>query len=409
MKVAWVAPEQGEIAIDELMARLVAEEPLAPFEPVLVEFAAALSRALTSGAELRAYPELVALGHWTRKASVLGYARELAALAGERLVFAPRGLVFHVPPANVDTIFVYSWLLSLWAGNVNLIRLPSRESPQLELLCAKLAALLAEPRFARVRRSLAIVRYGHEDAINRAISARVDMRVVWGGDATVAALRALPLAPAAHELSFGNRFSFSALATEPYLAAEPALRKQLAERFFNDALWFDQAGCASPRLVVWCGERTRGETAARLFFDELAQVVRARGFQVELGKAVDKLVFTYEAALDGRIAAQERLSGELSVLSLTSLADFDRAHPGAGLFFVAYVDALEQLVPFVTRRDQTLGHFGFAREELLGFVRRLAGRGIDRVVPLGQALSFHRIWDGYDLLQEFTRRVYVES
>ncbi|MFC6804089.1 acyl-CoA reductase [Deinococcus caeni] len=39
----------------------------------------------------------------------------------------PRGLVFHVPPANVDTIFIYSWLMSVLAGNRNVIRLSSRE------------------------------------------------------------------------------------------------------------------------------------------------------------------------------------------------------------------------------------------------------------------------------------------
>ncbi|HET9516299.1 MAG TPA: gamma-glutamyl phosphate reductase, partial [Actinoplanes sp.] len=35
--------------------------------------------------------------------------------------------------------------------------------------------------------------------------------------------------------------------------------------------------------------------------------------------------------------------------------------------------------------------------------RRLAGRGIDRVVPFGSALSFAAVWDGYDLLSEFSR------
>jgi len=33
----------------------------------------------------------------------------------------------------------------------------------------------------------------------------------------------------------------------------------------------------------------------------------------------------------------------------------------------------------------------------------VGGRGIDRVVPFGQALSFASVWDGYDLLTEFTR------
>jgi hypothetical protein len=34
---------------------------------------------------------------------------------------------------------------------------------------------------------------------------------------------------------------------------------------------------------------------------------------------------------------------------------------------------------------------------------------VDRIVPVGQALQFQRFWDGYDLLQELTRHVYIGS
>lgn len=408
MKVTCIVPERAEVELDALLARLAAEPPLLPFEPVLIDFVDALSRALTQGSELRAFPEVIALGHWARKASVLGYQRELSALETERTRLVPRGFVFHVPPANVDTIFMYSWLLSLLVGNVNLIRLSSRESPQVELVCEKLAALLEQPAFARVRRAVAIVRYGHDDAITARISSQIDLRVVWGGDATVSAMRAVPLAPGARDLGFGDRFSFSALHAGRYLASDEAAQRELATRFYNDAMWFDQAGCSSPRLVVWCGARAASEQASTRFFARLDEVVRAKKHEVEPGHGLQKLLFTYGAALDGRIIAQRRLSNELTVLTLDGLAGFDRSHPGAGLFFVAYVETLDALVPFVTRKDQTLGHFGFAGEELLALVQKLRGRGLDRLVPLGQALTFNRFWDGYDLLEELTRRVYVE-
>jgi len=409
MKVDCIVPARGELELELLLSELASAPRPAPFADELVEFVDALSRSLTTGPELRAYPEIIALGHWARKASVKSYQRELAALESDRVLLRARGLVFHVPPANVDTIFMYSWLLSLLVGNANLIRLSSRESPQVELVCGKLGALLAEPRFERVRRSVAIVRYGHDAAISARISAQIDLRVVWGGDETVAAMHALPLHPAARELAFGDKFSFSALAAEPYLASDQAARQQLAARFYNDAMWFDQAGCSSPRLVVWCGEQAACERASCSFFHELDGVVKTRKHEVELGHALGKLLFTYQQALDGRIGRQERLSNELSVLELARLTDFDRAHPGAGLFFVAHVRSLGELAPFVTRRDQTLGHFGFTREQLVALVEQLGGRGLDRLVPIGEALMFNRFWDGYDLLQEFTRRVYVQG
>ena len=69
------------------------------------------------------------------------------------------------------------------------------------------------------------------------------------------------------------------------------------------------------------------------------------------------------------------------------------------------VASLDDLVGLISRKDQTLSCFGFGREELETFVRRLAGRGIDRVVPFGSALAFSAVWDGYDLPAEFTRLV----
>jgi hypothetical protein len=50
---------------------------------------------------------------------------------------------------------------------------------------------------------------------------------------------------------------------------------------------------------------------------------------------------------------------------------------------------------------------GFSREELDAFARALNGHGIDRMVPLGSALRFSHVWNGYDLLEGLTRTVAV--
>ena len=51
----------------------------------------------------------------------------------DALVF-PRGNVFHLPPANVDTIFVYSWAISALAGNHNVVRISSRSAGAAEVI-----------------------------------------------------------------------------------------------------------------------------------------------------------------------------------------------------------------------------------------------------------------------------------
>jgi hypothetical protein len=56
-----------------------------------------------------------------------------------------------------------------------------------------------------------------------------------------------------------------------------------------------------------------------------------------------------------------------------------------------------------------MGQFGFTAEALRAFVEAAGGRGIDRIVPFGQALRFASTWDGMDLTREFTRLVTVQA
>jgi hypothetical protein len=65
--------------------------------------------------------------------------------------------------------------------------------------------------------------------------------------------------------------------------------------------------------------------------------------------------------------------------------------------------------PIVVRKDQTVSQFGFSRDELIELAAELSGRGVDRIVPFGSALTFSAIWDGYDLLAEFSRLVTVQA
>src|SRR5229473_1854189 len=76
--------------------------------------------------ELAAEPEggPLAVGDPRVADFLAGLARRLLTPGGVRRF--PRGLVFHVPPANVDTIFVYSWALSALAGNRNVVRISPR-------------------------------------------------------------------------------------------------------------------------------------------------------------------------------------------------------------------------------------------------------------------------------------------
>ena len=112
--------------------------------------------------------------------------------------------------------------------------------------------------------------------------------------------------------------------------------------------------------------------------------------------AVQRRVEAYGLAATGAATLVREHGPSVTEVLLTD-AEPPRRWLGAGLFPVLELDSLDELAALVVRRDQTLTHAGFTPAELAAFAERLGGRGLDRIVPIGSALAFSPIWDGYDL------------
>ena len=121
---------------------------LAPFAAETLEFGRRLSQRLLAAPEVRTYPDLASLGFWLRPAATQALRRHLDGLAGDGVRRLPRGLALHIAPANVETLFVYSWWLSALCGNANLVRISERSGERTRLLLRLFNQLLAEPGFA---------------------------------------------------------------------------------------------------------------------------------------------------------------------------------------------------------------------------------------------------------------------
>ena len=407
MIVTSRVPATGPQPLAALLARLTDGPRGEPFADDVVELCSRFAQRLISDPVARVHPELMTLGFFMRKTELMKMKREFEAGGRPDVVRVPHGLVFHVPPANVDTLFVYSWLWSVLAGNSNLVRLSSRGSPVTDHLCDLLGGELERADMAGPRARVAMVQYPHDDAITAAISARAGLRVIWGGDASIAAIRRAPLQPYARDLTFADRWSLLALGAEAVASLHDTGIEQLAERVFNDVFWFDQLGCASPRLCLWIGERPLVSEARARLWPAVAQVVGSRGYRPEVSARLGRELFIHRAILDGPVIARTDFGPSLAVLRVDRLDGLRRDHPGMGLLFEASAPALASIERWIDRKDQTLTHFGLSRQDLLGLAERLGGRGLDRIVPVGQALQLARFWDGYDLGAEFVRNVHV--
>lgn len=405
MKIVELLPERREVDFAEwLQARRTQRKALlAPFQREVVDFCATLSQLLFRDSAARQHPELQALAYWMRRAEL---SRLSAAQPAEGPVLRmPRGLVFHIPPSNVPTIFVYSWVLSLLSGNRNIIRHSRRESAQGAILLRLISqALAGAPR--EIADSSTMVEYGHEPEITAALSQLCDLRVVWGGDHTVDEIRKAPLAPHARDLTFPDRYSLCALQAASVATLDDDALGNLAQQFYNDTFLFDQMACSSPRLLVWCGPQDVCDQAASRFLPALEEQIEGKNYDAGPAAKMAKFNFGCRAVLDGH-ANRYREHGTLAVLTGTDMSSLPRDHSGGGLLYEFQVPKLTDIEPFVSRREQTLTHFGFRRDELLQLAQELNGTGIDRMVPVGQALQFQRNWDGYDLLREMTREVFV--
>lgn len=171
-----------------------------PFDSERVAFLTAFSSALLNHPKLRRDPACAALGYWLRRANLAVLESEFRARIGPGKFIVPAGLVFHVAPANVDTMFAYSWALSFLAGNANVVRLTTRPSPLLEeLLVCLNSVFVAHPNSSSGNW---FITYERNDEVTARFSMICDTRIVWGGDDTVGRLRAIPLNPHAAERSF---------------------------------------------------------------------------------------------------------------------------------------------------------------------------------------------------------------
>ncbi|GLC87801.1 acyl-CoA reductase [Lysinibacillus piscis] len=395
MKLFWPLQKSFNEALDDLQKTPTNR----PFDKHIIPFTQALSKRFV---HMRQQPEIVALGYWLRKANIKQMQEEFERQHGDSFVRA-RGTVFHIAPSNVDTIFVYSWMLSLLAGNRNILRISSKEQNGLNVLLQVILEEFVKPEFESIARQTLICTYGHEEQATEQISAVCHTRVIWGGDATVEAIRRIPLAPLANELAFPDRFSLATLNSDVVASLEDGELAALVERFYNDVFWFDQMACSSPRLVIWTGKQ---QTEAKAhFWSALDKVIKSK--QYELFAATQ--VLKYTTAL--QLAVEEQVS-HISSDIYYSRVQFEHIEPnvrevhcGGGLFYEYDVENLMDASSIICDKDQTLAYFGIEKQELQAFIEAVSSRGLDRIVPIGQALDFDGAWDGQSFLTSFTRKV----
>lgn len=373
-----------------------------PFTAERVRALESLSQGLLRHPELRRDPAAVALAFWLRRAnlSALRETIERAVVPGHRV---PAGLVFHIAPANVDTMFVYSWALSFLAGNANVVRLTTRGSALMEVVLDCIAAVIADDEAAA--EGNAFVTYPHEHVLTERLSLACDARIVWGGDETVKRLRAVPLNPHATERSFASKRSLSVMAAEKYLSADDITRDRIAGSMAADIAPFGQMACSSPHVVYWIGSHENGRRAIEDFSHRVEMAMEGKAGAPDLGYAVRRINFAFNAAVGGSVGGFKH---QPHTSHLRNIANPPEEPCGGGLLTHAVEISTGSLSTHLSVQHQSITYFGLEADELTSLAQSAGQAGVDRIVPIGKALDFGPFWDGYCLWDDLTRVVVVE-
>ncbi|MBF0449325.1 MAG: hypothetical protein HQK75_01340 [Candidatus Magnetomorum sp.] len=376
---------------------------LAPFSDGVIEFVSAFSSKILVDQALKKYPELIALGFWMRKSSIRHY-KEIFESKNEGRIKLARGTVFHIAPSNVDTIFIYSLFISLLMGNANIVRISQHSGKQTELLITVLNELLGESQFAHLQNYIQLVSFDHDSEILTKLSASCDARVIWGGDETIALITRVPIPPKAIDIKFANKYSFTLLNGKSIAVLTNDERNILAKKFVNDSYSFGQMACSSPRAVIWIESNA---IVRKQFWEAVERQIDRFDHNLHDVDFINKLVFEYGLAIEKDIKICATGSNKLSVLwtDLNTVFDLD-AHCGSGLFLESKITSLHELSSLLTKDFQTVSYYGIEKEQLIDWISS-GLNGIDRLVPVGQALDFYPVWDGFDLSEFLTREVTV--
>lgn len=382
---------------------LVDYKAFVPFENNICEFLNEVSKIIMKDTEAKQFPDVITFGFFCRKANVEQIKNSYEGRINDRL---GRGLTFHIAPSNVPINFAYTLVAGLLSGNRCIVRASSKDFPQTRLLCRIFNTVSENKEFESLKNIFAIIMYEHSQEITENLSLISDIRIIWGGDNTIAEIRKASLKPRAFDITFADRYSFAVFDADFLLSRNELEMKTIAQNFYNDTYLYDQNACSSPRLIIWRGSENQCAEAKKKFWTAIHINIEGN-YELASILSVDKLAAKYKCAIELKDAIIEESEDNLiSRIKLSELPENITDYACAGGCYLEYdTENISEIIPMVTQKFQTLSYIGTNAGEFKKLVIDNGLSGIDRIVPVGKTADFGLVWDGHDLVENMSRRV----
>jgi hypothetical protein len=377
--------------LDDFIDSLTHPLSLERFDDKTVEFLHAFSSIILKNKKYRKYPESIVLADWFRKRNITKLINSEACTNKY-----PLGLVFHIAPGNVDTIFLYSLFISLLNGNKNVVKISNRESELILFMVDDLFCLLDEPKFVAIKNYINIIQYDNEKLITEKISSACNCRIIWGGDDTVNKISSLFLNPTAREIKFPNRFSFTVIDCN-YLKNQDktSFQHELA-MFFKDLSTFSQQACSSPKKIFWLNH---DDAIINKWWSELEKMFDDYDQSLITDQFVNLNLISANISGSANFAKVSRFG--INKLNQAESKFLRANHFGNLLCIEQNLSSIEELTDYVCDNDQTVSLIGSDQESIIRVISKTTA--IDRVVKNGNALNFSHIWDGFNMFDITSR------
>lgn len=368
-------------------------------DPVLLNFCQTLSSLLLRDPECRQFADVMTFGYYCRKSSI---SKVFDALPDRGLRMG-WGALIHIAPSNIPVNFAFSLLMGFLSGNNNYIRVPSTASRQVDLIVAAIDTVLNDDEFAQLRDSITFFTCERDDPILIRMVGGAAGVVVWGGDATVAGFKAMKKRVSAVELYFPDRVSSAVLSAAEIIGVDDDALTKLCDNLYNDTFLVDQNACSSPGIVFWVGDAGSLETARNRLWSRFSTKL-AKTYQIEPTRMMDKHLDVMNMVTS--LGRPVETTVQDDVIWRFNDSKLGSATLRFGNFLEIDVACLDDIAAHLRPNEQTITQYGFASQDIFDALAK-AGYMVDRIVPVGQALSMSMQWDGKNVVSLLSRKVEV--
>lgn len=375
---------------------------LSPFDNQVIEFLDDLSKKINL-VNKRGFTDVKAFSFFCRKKNILKLKLKHD---NENSVRFGLGTLFHITPSNIPTNFAYSLIFGLISGNSNIVKVPSKQFEEIDLICKSINKVLKKKNFSKIKQMIVVVKYEKSEEWTKKFSLISDGRLIWGGDKTIHEIKKFETKAKTIDIPFSDRYSVSILDSEKFLRLSKIETLNLIKNFYNDTYAVDQNACSSPHLILWNGKYFN--ESKKKFWENLDILVKKKYEPPSISVIDNSSRLVADLMENKNIKSFKKFNKSLYVMSIKSLRNESLIKKTKwGFFYECNIKDLNEIRFITNKKLQTITYFGFSKKYLKSFFKKNNFNGIDRVVPFGQGLNINLIWDGYNLDKILSREIEI--